>query len=235
MTARAGRIRARISIALISWMATAMRSTNAMPGRRAACCMCMDSAGRGRCGSLPGADAEGRKGPIHFTAKLNHRKFSWYYTHFAYAGKPKPGQAIAAAHVTHNSLEYSFDPTNIPANVSGEIEGQIPGSADRRAGAKPKLRLPVARSAPKWHAVARPKTRERWNDWGIGLLLQGDLKGAEYAFRKSTEAEPGYADALAECGARTDSGRRNGRGQAVYPARRCRSIRRLGAFIISGR
>jgi tetratricopeptide (TPR) repeat protein len=27
-----------------------------------------------------------------------------------------------------------------------------------------------------------------------GLLLQGDLKGAEYAFRKVTEADPGYAD-----------------------------------------
>jgi tetratricopeptide (TPR) repeat protein len=38
------------------------------------------------------------------------------------------------------------------------------------------------------------KDRERWNDWGIGLLLQGDLKGAEYAFRRVTEAEPGYAD-----------------------------------------
>ena len=36
--------------------------------------------------------------------------------------------------------------------------------------------------------------RERWNDWGIGLLLQGDLKGAEYAFLQVTEAEPGYAD-----------------------------------------
>ena len=40
----------------------------------------------------------------------------------------------------------------------------------------------------------RRQDRERWNDWGIGLLLQGDLKGAEYAFRKVTEAEPGYAD-----------------------------------------
>ena len=36
--------------------------------------------------------------------------------------------------------------------------------------------------------------RERWNDWGIGLLLQGDLKGAEYAFRQVTKAEPEYAD-----------------------------------------
>jgi len=36
--------------------------------------------------------------------------------------------------------------------------------------------------------------RERWNDYGIGLLLQGDIKGAEAAFLKVTEMEPGYAD-----------------------------------------
>ena len=40
----------------------------------------------------------------------------------------------------------------------------------------------------------RDADRERWNDWGIGLLLQGDLKAAEYAFKNVTEAEPGYAD-----------------------------------------
>ena len=42
--------------------------------------------------------------------------------------------------------------------------------------------------------MVRKQDRERWNDWGIGLLLQGDLKGAEYAFQQVTEAEPGYAD-----------------------------------------
>jgi tetratricopeptide (TPR) repeat protein len=46
----------------------------------------------------------------------------------------------------------------------------------------------------EWKPVADKADRERWNDWGIGLLLQGDLKGAEYAFTKVTEAEPGYAD-----------------------------------------
>jgi len=40
----------------------------------------------------------------------------------------------------------------------------------------------------------RKQDRERWNDWGIGLLLQGDLKGREYAFKRVTEAEPQYAD-----------------------------------------
>src|SRR5688572_33246795 len=37
----------------------------------------------------------------------------------------------------------------------------------------------------------RPRALERL---GIGLLLQGDLKGAEYAFMRVTEADPEYAD-----------------------------------------
>src|SRR5206468_9706767 len=49
-------------------------------------------------------------------------------------------------------------------------------------------------NVPQWTPLAQKLDRERWNDWGIGLVLQGDLKGAEYAFRKTTEAEPGYAD-----------------------------------------
>jgi Flp pilus assembly protein TadD len=48
--------------------------------------------------------------------------------------------------------------------------------------------------ATQWTPKVEEKDRERWNDWGIGMLLQGDLKGAEYAFRRVTEAEPGYAD-----------------------------------------
>jgi tetratricopeptide (TPR) repeat protein len=39
-----------------------------------------------------------------------------------------------------------------------------------------------------------PAARERWNDYGIGLLLQGDLTGAEAAFDKVTQIDPRYAD-----------------------------------------
>ncbi|HWC00619.1 MAG TPA: tetratricopeptide repeat protein, partial [Bryobacteraceae bacterium] len=131
------------------------------------------------------------KGPITFTAKLNYRKFAWYYTQFAYAGKPKPGQDPSLISPEHNSLEYSFDPANIPANVSGNIKNRIP---DLPVVTLAQDTAVVPLGEPGWTPVVRKEDRERWNDWGIGLLLQGDLKGAEYAFQKVTEAEPGYAD-----------------------------------------
>jgi Cytochrome c554 and c-prime/Tetratricopeptide repeat len=62
------------------------------------------------------------------------------------------------------------------------------GRAAGATGAAP------AAAGQEWRPVVRKEDRERWNDWGIGLLLQGDLKGAEYAFRRVTEAEPGYVD-----------------------------------------
>jgi len=134
------------------------------------------------------------KGPIQLTARLNHRKFSWYYTQFAYAGTPKPGQEGKIG-LDHNSAEYSFDRANIPANVSGEVKGEIPVTPITvLAKAESTLELTNDPAGTKWQQVTTKKDRERWNDWGIGMLLQGDVKGAEYAFTKVTEAEPGYAD-----------------------------------------
>src|ERR1019366_4492939 len=132
------------------------------------------------------------KGPIQFTARLNYRKFSRYYTQFSYAGKPKPGQDPALLTRDHNGLEYVFDAKAIPANVSGKIKNSIPDLPIVTL-AEARATIPLGEST--WTPVVRKQDRERWNDWGIGLLLQGDLKGAEYAFRKTTEAEPEYADA----------------------------------------
>jgi tetratricopeptide (TPR) repeat protein len=129
------------------------------------------------------------KGPIQFTAKLNYRKFSRFYTQFAYAGQPKPGQDPALLSRDHNGMEYAFNA--IPANVSGQIRDRIP-DLPVIVLAESKASIPLGESS--WSPVVRKQDRERWNDWGIGLLLQGDLKGAEYAFRKTTEAEPEYAD-----------------------------------------
>ena len=110
------------------------------------------------------------------------------------AGEAKPGQDPSL--ITKDTTAPSaVDVSNIPKNVSGEIKNaipQLPITVLARATAS--IPLSDGRTPTVWTQVAGKIDRERWNDWGIGLLLQGDLKGAEYAFRKVTEAEPGYAD-----------------------------------------
>jgi tetratricopeptide (TPR) repeat protein len=54
--------------------------------------------------------------------------------------------------------------------------------------------LPRGAALPEVTLPLNPSVRERWNDFGIGLLLQGDLKGAEAAFGKVMQADPGYVD-----------------------------------------
>ena len=144
------------------------------------------------------ADAQG---PITLKARLNYRKFSRYYTQFVYAGKPKPGQDPKLISPHQNSLEYSFDPADIPADVSGEIKGRIPNlPIVVVASAQAELALADAAHPEVWKPAVQKGDRERWNDWGIGLLLQGDLKGAEYGFQRAIEAEPGYADGWVNVG-----------------------------------
>jgi tetratricopeptide (TPR) repeat protein len=64
-----------------------------------------------------------------------------------------------------------------------------------------------------------PAVRERWNDYGIGLLLQGDLRNAESAFLKVTQMEPGYADGWVNVGrARLQEGNVDGAEQVLRRA-----------------
>ncbi len=114
-------------------------------------------------------------GPITLEAKLNYRKFSNYLTKFAFAGVPKSGEA----NVNFDSREYSFDSKPVP---------NIP------IVTLAKKTIQVALGPATWTPIVAKADRERWNDWGIGMLLQGDIRGAEYAFHRVTEAEPGYAD-----------------------------------------
>ena len=130
-------------------------------------------------------------GPITVEARLNYRKFVHYYTQYAYAGQPQHGSPELVS-TSFDNRKFSFDPSGIPANVSGKIKGEIPNLPIVTV-ASAETKLPLGGGAD-WQPKVEKKDRERWNDWGIGLLLQGDLKGAEYAFQKVTEAEPGYVD-----------------------------------------
>lgn len=130
------------------------------------------------------------RGKIRVTAKLNYRKFSWYFTQYAYAGKTVSGDAAP----DHDDRTFSFAETNIPKNVSGKLRTIPDVPIVTLASAETDLNVGAPGSTPDFEPVVRKQDRERWNDWGIGMLLQGDLKGAEYAFQKVTEADPNYAD-----------------------------------------
>jgi len=115
------------------------------------------------------------EGPVTLEARLNYRKFSDYFTKYAFAGVAQPGRAG----LDFDSRTYTFNTKPVP---------DVP--IVTLASAK----TAIAVGQPRWQPLPRRLDRERWNDWGIGLLLQGDLKGAEYAFRRVTEIEPSYGE-----------------------------------------
>jgi tetratricopeptide (TPR) repeat protein len=156
--------------------------------------------------------------PITLRAKVNYRKFMWWNTQWAFAGVREPGQAGYTLSAAHDSGRWTF--TGDTSNVSGEIKAipDIPTTV--MAEAKASLRV-VANGAalPEVKPFLDKSVRERWNDYGIGLLLQGDLKGAEAAFLKVTEMEPGYADGWVNVGrARLQEGNMRGAEDALRRA-----------------
>jgi tetratricopeptide (TPR) repeat protein len=138
----------------------------------------------------------GNKITLH--ARLCYRKFAWYGTQEAFAGQPDPAKPNAV------TADYDDRPTVFTASLAGVSAKQekIP-DLPIVAVAENEVTLPVvAHSAP----VAEPKTIarkdewQRWNDYGIGLFLQGDLKGAAAAFQKVTEADPNNPDGWVNIG-----------------------------------
>jgi tetratricopeptide (TPR) repeat protein len=131
------------------------------------------------------------KGTITLRAKVNYRKFAWWNTQWAYAGVRAPGTPKDAVGVGYDDGLWQF--TGDTSHVSGAMKAipDIPTTVMARAEATLRVAAPVKDA--KTQRLDK-SVRERWNDYGIGLLLQGDLKGAEAAFRKVTQMEPGYAD-----------------------------------------
>ena len=128
-------------------------------------------------------------GPIRIEAKLNYRKFSHYYTQFSYAGKAGEGEFTK----DFDDREFDFSPQNIPANVSGELKGEIP-TLPIVVMATDEVEIPLGTEPTNWTPAVQADDYIRWNDYGIGLLLQGDIRGAQDAFERVTEAKPDYAD-----------------------------------------
>ncbi|MGB8987578.1 MAG: tetratricopeptide repeat protein [Candidatus Sulfotelmatobacter sp.] len=138
----------------------------------------------------------GSKITLH--ARLCYRKFSWWNTQFAFAGTPDPARPDAVTS-DYDDRSVTF---NAPLQGISAKEERIP-DLPIVVLAQDEVTLPVAaHNAP----AAEPKTIvrkdewQRWNDYGIGLFLQGDLKGAAAAFEKVTEADPSNPDGWVNIG-----------------------------------
>jgi tetratricopeptide (TPR) repeat protein len=132
---------------------------------------------------------------ITLRAKVNYRKFAWWNTQWAFAGVRDPAQGTYAIGPGHDDGRWVF--TGDTSKVSGGMK-QIPDIPTTIMAKAEAVLGVVAKGAevPALKTLEDKSVRERWNDYGIGLLLQGDLKGAEAVFLRVTKMEPGYADGL---------------------------------------
>jgi tetratricopeptide (TPR) repeat protein len=99
----------------------------------------------------------------------------------------------------YDDREFTF--TGDTSNVSGNIKA-IPDLPIIAVAEDTKtLRvLPRNASTPVPKTISFKEEWTRWNDYGIGLFLQGDLKGAAAAFEKITEANPQNPDGWTNIG-----------------------------------
>jgi len=130
---------------------------------------------------------------VTLKAKLNYRKFAWWNTQWAYAGVRDPAQGPFETTKDYDDGRWVF--TGDTSTVSGALK-EIP-NLPIVTMAESEVTLPVA-DAPVEVSDFTPSDKRvaalRWNDYGIGLLLQGDLRGAERAFTRVTEIDSSYAD-----------------------------------------
>jgi tetratricopeptide (TPR) repeat protein len=136
---------------------------------------------------------------ITITAKVNYRKFMWWNTQWAFAGIRDPEHKDYSLTKDHDDGRWVF--TGDTSKVSGQLKTipDIPVTEMARSVAELRI-LPKGAPLPEPKTLLDKSVRERWNDYGIGLLLQGDLRSAEAAFLRVTEMEPGYVDGWVNVG-----------------------------------
>ena len=136
---------------------------------------------------------------IHLHAKVNYRKFMWYNTQFAFAGERDPHQDAGLVSPSYDDSHYSFtgDPSKLPGGSQGIPNLPIVVMAENAVDLSV---LPASAPQPAPNVVLNPDDWTRWNDYGIGLFLQGDLSGAGFAFQKITQMAPANFDGWTNVG-----------------------------------
>lgn len=130
---------------------------------------------------------------ITLKAQLHYRKFMWWFNQWAFAGIRDPADPHPNVAKGYDDGTWIFDGDTSDVSGNKKHIPELPIVTMARAEAQLKV-LPASAPPPVEVLKLDESVRERWNDYGIGLLRQGDLKGAEAAFLKVTEMEPAYAD-----------------------------------------
>ena len=143
---------------------------------------------------------------ITLHAKLNYRKFSWFNTHFSFAGVEQPGFAFNTPLTDRTKTTPDYDDrqwafNGDTSNVSGNLKA-IPDLPVIIIAEDTKTMRVLAKNAaaPQPKTISTKEEWTRWNDYGIGLFLQGDLKAAAAAFEKITDADPRNPDGWTNIG-----------------------------------
>jgi Flp pilus assembly protein TadD len=136
---------------------------------------------------------------IHLHAKVNYRKFTWWNTQFSFAGQHDPAQKSPDVAPGYDETNWVFtgDPSKVPGGAKGIPDLPIVVVAENALDVNV---LPANSKEPAANVSLNKDDWTRWNDYGIGLLAQGDLAGAAAAFQKITEIDPANPDGWTNIG-----------------------------------
>lgn len=136
---------------------------------------------------------------ITLRSKLNYRKFQWFNTEFAFGGVPDATKPQGEHTPDYDDRRFAFN-----GDLSGVSRNkkEIPNLPIIVVAEDTKTLnvLPNSAPAPAPNVEWAKEDWTRWNDYGIGLFLQGDLKGAEQAFTEITQMAPDNADGWTNVG-----------------------------------
>jgi Tfp pilus assembly protein PilF len=142
---------------------------------------------------------ENAGGRITLHAKLNYRKFMWWNTQFAFAGVADASQPLGATTPDYDDRKWIFSPGATKVTGNGNQVPNLP-IVTVAEDTKAVRVLPKSAPAPPPQVTLAKDDWVRWNDFGIGLFLQGDLKGSEAAFRSAADIDPQNPDGWTNIG-----------------------------------
>jgi len=137
---------------------------------------------------------------ITLHARLNYRKFMWSNTQFAFGGAEDPSQPHGAVTPDYDDRKWLFKAAD-PGTISGDMK--IAPNLPIITVAEDFKTLNVLgrkAAAPPPEVTLAKEDWTRWNDYGIGLFLQGDLKGAAAAFQRVADVDPQNPDGWVNIG-----------------------------------